>query len=65
MNKVGLSGEHDVGKPGRVVVRDPAPTGDPVLDAALRVIAAHPGSKPPRSRTPVPVRLYGCASYVI
>lgn len=46
MAKVGLSGEHDAGEPGRVVVRDPAPTGDAVLDAALRVIAAHQGRKP-------------------
>jgi len=44
--KVGLSGEHDVGKLGRVVVWHPAPTGDPVLDAALRVIATHQDSKP-------------------
>lgn len=46
MNKVGLSGEHDHSKPGRIVVRDPAPTGDPVLDAALQAIIAHLGSKP-------------------
>lgn len=44
--KVGLSGEHDTGKPGRIVVRDPAPTGDAVLDAALTVIIARQGSKP-------------------
>lgn len=46
MNKVGLSGEHDTSKPGRVVVRDPAPTGDTVLDAAVQIILAHQGSKP-------------------
>jgi len=46
MTKVGLSGDRDAGEPGRVVVRDPAPTGDTVLDAALTIIAAHPGSKP-------------------
>jgi hypothetical protein len=34
---VGLSGAHDTSKPGRIVVRDPAPTGDTVLDAALNV----------------------------
>jgi len=45
MNKVSLSGVQDA-KPGRVVVRDPAPTGDLVLDAAVQVIAACPGSKP-------------------
>jgi Golgi phosphoprotein 3 GPP34 len=46
MNKVGLSGEHDTGKPGRIVVRDPAPAGDPVLDAAVQIILARQGSKP-------------------
>jgi hypothetical protein len=46
MHKVDLSGEHDTGKPGRVVVRDPAPTGDTVLDTALSVIITHQGSKP-------------------
>jgi hypothetical protein len=46
MNKVDLSREGDPGKPGRVVVRDPAPTGDAVLDTALDVLAAHPGKKP-------------------
>ena len=46
MDKVGLSGEHDPSKPGRIVVRDPAPTGDTVLDAALTVIIAHQGNKP-------------------
>ena len=45
-NKVGLSGEHHGSKPGRIVVRDPTPTGDPVLDAALRIIIAHQGRKP-------------------
>ena len=45
-NKVGLSGERDDSKPGRVVVRDPSPTGDPVLDAALQIVIAHQGSKP-------------------
>jgi hypothetical protein len=46
MNKVGLSGEHGPSKPGRIAVRDPAPTGDTVLDGALQIIAAHQGSKP-------------------
>jgi hypothetical protein len=45
-NKVSLSCEHDASKPGRVVVRDPAPTGDPVLDAAVQIILARQGSKP-------------------
>jgi Golgi phosphoprotein 3 (GPP34) len=46
MNKVGLSGEHDTSKPGRIAVLDPAPTGDPVLDTALNICIAHQGSKP-------------------
>ncbi|HET7246839.1 MAG TPA: GPP34 family phosphoprotein [Streptosporangiaceae bacterium] len=46
MSKVGLAGEHGAGKPGRIVVRDPAPTGDPVLDTALQIVIAHQGSKP-------------------
>jgi len=46
MNKVGLSGEWDRGKAGRIIVRDPSPTGDEVLDAALGIISAHQGKKP-------------------
>lgn len=46
MNKVGLSGQWDQGKPGRIVVRDSAPAGDEVLDAALQVVGAHQGKKP-------------------
>lgn len=46
MNKIGLSGSRDASKPGRIVVQDSAPTGDPVLDAALTVIIAGEGSKP-------------------
>jgi hypothetical protein len=45
-NKVGLSGEEDQGKPGRIVVRDPSPAGDAVLDAALEIVIAHQGRKP-------------------
>jgi hypothetical protein len=45
-NKVDLSGEGDQGKPGRIVVRDPSPAGDAVLDAALEIITAHQGKKP-------------------
>ena len=33
-SKVDLSGEGDQGKPGRIIVRDPSPAGDAVLDAA-------------------------------
>jgi hypothetical protein len=46
MNKVDLSGEGEAGRPGRVVVRDPAPAGDDVLDAALAILTANQGRKP-------------------
>jgi hypothetical protein len=46
MNKVGLSGGWDRSKAGRIIVRDPSPIGDEVLDAALGVISAHQGKKP-------------------
>ena len=46
MNKVGLSGGADGGKPGRITVRDPSPVGDPVLDAALETLIAHRGARP-------------------
>jgi hypothetical protein len=45
-SKVDLSGEGDQGKPGRIIVRDPSPAGDAVLDAALEIIIAHQGKKP-------------------
>jgi Golgi phosphoprotein 3 GPP34 len=46
LNKVELSGEGEAGKAGRIVVRDPSPAGDEVLDAALELLVAHQGSKP-------------------
>jgi Golgi phosphoprotein 3 (GPP34) len=46
MGKVDLTGEADAGKPGRLVVRDPSPAGDPVLDAALEIVIAQQGKKP-------------------
>ena len=46
MNKVDLSGEEGEGKPGRIVVKDPSPAGDDVLDAALEILAANQGRKP-------------------
>ncbi len=46
MNKVGLSGEGEGGKAGRIIVCDPSPASDEVLDAALQVLIAHQGSKP-------------------
>jgi Golgi phosphoprotein 3 (GPP34) len=45
MTRVSLSGDHNGSKPGRIVVPDPAPTDDPVLDAALQIIIAHQGRK--------------------
>ena len=48
MNKVGLSGQGDQGKPGRIIVRDPSPAGDEVLDAAVQIVIAHQGKR--RSR---------------
>ena len=45
-NMVDLSGEGDQGKPGRIIVRDPSPAGDTILDAALEIIIAHQGKKP-------------------
>ena len=46
MGKVDLSGEGDEGRPGRIVVRDPSPAGDEVLDAALGILTANQGKKP-------------------
>jgi hypothetical protein len=46
MDKVDLSHDHDVGKPGRIVVRDPTPAGDTVLDDALATLGATEGKKP-------------------
>jgi hypothetical protein len=46
LNKVDLSAEGEDGRPGRIVVRDPSPAGDDVLDAALGVLAANQGKKP-------------------
>jgi len=45
-NKVDLTGEQDPGKPGRIIVRDPSPAGDPILDAALQTVTAYQGKKP-------------------
>jgi hypothetical protein len=46
LTKVDLSGEGDQGKPGRIIVRDPSPAGDEVLDAALEILITRQGSKP-------------------
>src|SRR5262245_26105888 len=45
-NKVDLSGEQDQGRPGRIIVRDPSPAGDAVLDAALETVTAYQGKRP-------------------
>ena len=45
-NKVDVSGEQDPGRAGRIIVRDPSPVGDEVLDTALQVLIARQGSKP-------------------
>jgi len=46
LGHVDIAGEQDQGRPGRIIVRDPSPPGDGVLDAALQTLAARPGSKP-------------------
>ena len=53
MSKVDMSGEMDQVKPGRIVVLDPSPPGDDVLDAALEIIIAHQGKKPSAVITPL------------
>jgi hypothetical protein len=45
LNKVDLSGKGDPGRPGRIIVRDPFPVGDDVLDAALGILIRRQGSK--------------------
>jgi len=44
--KVRLSSNEDRGKPGRVIVADPSPVGDEVLDAALGILVKRQGGKP-------------------
>jgi hypothetical protein len=44
--KVDVTGPGDPGRNGRLVVRDPAPTGDPLLDDALARLTANPDRKP-------------------
>ena len=46
LGKVDVSGDQDQGKRGRVIIRDPSPPGDDVLDAALRTLVERSGSKP-------------------
>ncbi len=46
--KVDVTGPDDTGRAGRLVVRDPAPTGDSLLDEPLARLSANPGRKPGR-----------------
>lgn len=46
LNRVDLSRAGDAGKPGRIIVRDHSPTGDEVLDGALRILHPLQGKKP-------------------
>src|SRR5215831_13318675 len=45
-NKVGLTGEQDQGRPGRIIVRDPSPPSEAILDAALEIVLAYQGKWP-------------------
>jgi hypothetical protein len=58
-NKVDLSGEKDPGKLGRIVVRDPTPAGDAVLDAALEIVIAYQGKRPSAVIGPLSKNLRG------
>jgi hypothetical protein len=44
--QVDVSGEQDQGRRGRIIVRDPSPPGDEVLDAALQTLVKRQGRKP-------------------
>jgi Golgi phosphoprotein 3 (GPP34) len=46
MGRVDLSGEESAGRRGRLIVCDSSPTGDEVLDAALRIVLARAGHRP-------------------
>lgn len=59
MRRVDLSGEGDDGKPGRIVVLDPSPAGDDILDAALEIVSAHQGKKPATVIRPLSKNLRG------
>ena len=45
-NKVDLTGEQDPGRPGRIIVRDPSPPGDAILDTALETVTVYQGKRP-------------------
>ena len=44
--RVDIAGPDDGARAGRLVVRDPSPTGDSLLDEALATVAAQEGKKP-------------------
>ena len=46
LGQVDVSGEQDQGRRGRIIVRDPSPPGDEVLDAALQTLVKRQGRKP-------------------
>jgi len=46
LRRADLAGDGDGGRVGRIVVRDPSPTGNALLDEALGVVRAREGSKP-------------------
>jgi hypothetical protein len=45
-NKVDLTGRQDPGRPGRIIVRDPSPPGDAILDTALETVTVYQGKRP-------------------
>lgn len=53
MNRVDLTRKADGVKAGRIVVRDPVPADDPVLRAALEILASHQGKKPSAAISPL------------
>jgi hypothetical protein len=46
LGRADLAGDGDGGRVGRIVVRDPTPTGEALLDEALDVVRAREGSRP-------------------
>ncbi|WP_454729818.1 GOLPH3/VPS74 family protein [Cellulosimicrobium protaetiae] len=46
LGRADLAGDGDGGRVGRIVVRDPSPTGNALLDEALDVVRSREGSKP-------------------
>jgi hypothetical protein len=59
LSRVDLTREGDPGRPGRLIVRDPTPTGDAVLDAALQIATAQQGKKASAALKPLSKNLRG------